>query len=279
MEMAASKRFAQTATEEVKQKKFKEEEVSPGSQTHQKMSIASQKAFSTGSEFPPLQTGTLRLYSMRLCPYAQRTRLVLVHKNIPHEVVNINLSKKPEWYLEKINPLGKVPALEKDGKIIYESDICCDYLDQVYPNNKLTPDDPYQQAKDRMLLSHYGQVTTQYYKFYFGTPDSFPATAEALGKLLSEFDKELEKRGKFFGGDNVQMIDFLVWPWIERFSAMEKLVNQVFLTDGLKPNLMAYLKRMADIPAVKKCMTTEDNHLKFYHSVKSGNGDYDIGLE
>ncbi|XP_062619467.1 glutathione S-transferase omega-1-like [Saccostrea cucullata] len=216
------------------------------------MSIASQKAFVTGSEFPPLKPGTLRLYSMRLCPYAQRARLVLAHKNIQHEVVNINLSKKPEWYLEKVNPMGKVPALEKDGKIIYESDICCDYLDQVYPNDKLTPDDPYQQARDRMLLSYYGQVTTQYYKFYFGTPDSFPATAEALGKLLSEFDKELEKRGKFFGG-----------------KAMEYL----------KPNLMAYIKRMVDVPAVKKCLTSEENHLKFYHSIKSGKGDYDIGLE
>lgn len=75
-----------------------------------------------------------------------------------NEIVNINLSKKPEWYMEKINPLGKVPAIQKDDKILYESAVCCDYLDQVYPNNKLTPDDPYQQAKDRILVEHFGQV-------------------------------------------------------------------------------------------------------------------------
>lgn len=74
--------------------------------------------------------------------------------------MNINLSKKPEWYLEKINPLGKVPAIQKDDKILYESAVCCDYLDQVYPNNKLTPEDPYQQAKDRILVEHFGQVKT-----------------------------------------------------------------------------------------------------------------------
>lgn len=35
-----------------------------------------------GSALPPLENGKLRLYSMRFCPFAQRTRLVLAHKNI-----------------------------------------------------------------------------------------------------------------------------------------------------------------------------------------------------
>ena len=36
----------------------------------------------SGSVCPPLTPGVLRLYSMRFCPYAQRTRLVLLHKKI-----------------------------------------------------------------------------------------------------------------------------------------------------------------------------------------------------
>lgn len=42
---------------------------------------------------------------MKFCPYAQRTRLVLNAKGIPHDVVNINLKDKPEWYF-KIHPEG-----------------------------------------------------------------------------------------------------------------------------------------------------------------------------
>lgn len=40
----------------------------------------------------------LKLYTALICPYAQRTRLVLAHKNIPYETVEIDLANKPEWY-------------------------------------------------------------------------------------------------------------------------------------------------------------------------------------
>ena len=36
-----------------------------------------------GSTCPEVKPGVLRLYSMRFCPYAQRTRLVLAAKRIP----------------------------------------------------------------------------------------------------------------------------------------------------------------------------------------------------
>ncbi|KAK3086629.1 hypothetical protein FSP39_021214 [Pinctada imbricata] len=111
-------------------------------------------------EFPPLTEGTLRLYSMRFCPYAQRTRLVLAHKNIQYETVNVHLkpaSAKPDWFLER-NPLGMVPVLEKDGKVVYESTICNYFLEACYPDSKLLPSDPYQLAQDKMLMARFDKV-------------------------------------------------------------------------------------------------------------------------
>jgi len=74
-----------------------------------------------------------------------------------YETVNVDLKKKPEWFLER-NPLGLAPVLEKDDKIVYESAITCDYLDAVYPEEPLIPSDPYRQARDKMLLDRFGQV-------------------------------------------------------------------------------------------------------------------------
>ena len=67
----------------------------------------------------------------------------------------MDLKEKPEWFLER-NPLGLVPTLEQDDKIVCESLITCDYLDDVYPNNPLTPTNPYRKARDAMLVDFFG---------------------------------------------------------------------------------------------------------------------------
>lgn len=38
---------------------------------------------------------------MRFCPYAQRAILALNAKQVDYEVVNIDLSNKPEWFFSK----------------------------------------------------------------------------------------------------------------------------------------------------------------------------------
>ena len=65
----------------------------------------------------------------RFCPYAQRTMLTLLAKNIPFEVVNINLKKKPEWFLE--TTWGTVSVVRYKDNFIMESLVNSDFLDEV----------------------------------------------------------------------------------------------------------------------------------------------------
>jgi glutathione S-transferase len=75
------------------------------------------------------------------------------------------LRNKPDWFLER-NPLGKVPMLEHDGKVVYESLICNDYLDDIYPEEKLTPTDPYRRARDNILVETNNKVHMYIYILY-----------------------------------------------------------------------------------------------------------------
>ena len=59
----------------------------------------------SGSKIPPRIPGNVRLYGMKFCPYALRARLVLLAKNIPHDIVYVDLQEKPEWLWE-LNPKG-----------------------------------------------------------------------------------------------------------------------------------------------------------------------------
>uniref|UniRef100_A0A8C7E3A4 Glutathione S-transferase omega n=1 Tax=Naja naja TaxID=35670 RepID=A0A8C7E3A4_NAJNA len=113
----------------------------------------------SGTSAPgPVPEGTIRVYSMHHCPFAQRTVFILKAKGINHEIVNINLKNKPEWFFEK-SPFGMVPVLETSkGQLIYESPITCEYLDEAYPEKKLYPADPYEKAYQKMLLEFFSKV-------------------------------------------------------------------------------------------------------------------------
>ena len=80
------------------------------------------------------------------------------YKTFRYETVNIHLRSKPEWFAKDINPLGKVPTFQIDDKIVYDSEICNEYIDEVYPGDESVSLDPYQRAKDRMLLEHFPKV-------------------------------------------------------------------------------------------------------------------------
>ncbi len=49
-------------------------------------------------------------------------RLFAAAKGVRTEEINIHLKIKPEWYVNKINPVGKVPTIQLlDGRLIPES--------------------------------------------------------------------------------------------------------------------------------------------------------------
>uniref|UniRef100_A0A8D0ID74 Glutathione S-transferase omega n=2 Tax=Sus scrofa TaxID=9823 RepID=A0A8D0ID74_PIG len=179
------------------------------------MSGGSARSLGKGSAPPgPVPEGLIRVYSMRFCPFAQRTLLVLNAKGIRHQVININLKNKPEWFFQK-NPSGLVPVLENSqGQLIYESAITCEYLDEAYPGKKLLPDDPYEKACQKMVF-------------------------ELSSKVLTK------KKTTYFGGSSLSMIDYLIWPWFERLEALE--LNECI---DHTPKLKLWMAAMMKDPAV-----------------------------
>ncbi|XP_075390079.1 glutathione S-transferase omega-1 isoform X2 [Tenrec ecaudatus] len=196
------------------------------------MSGSSARSLGKGSAPPrPVSEGRIRVYSMRFCPCAKRTLLVLRAKGIEHEVININLKNKPEWFFSK-NPFGLVPVLENSqGQLICESAITCEYLDEAYPGKKLWPDDPYEKARQKMVF-------------------------ELFAKVL------VNKKTTFFGGDSLSMLDYLIWPWFEILEPLE-LAGCVDHTPKLKL-WMAAMKKDPVTSALCVDMNTYRGFLPLY---------------
>lgn len=161
---------------------------------------------------------------MRFCPFAQRTRLVLNAKGIKHDIININLKDKPDWFLE-MNPLGLIPTLETTtGEVIYESPITCEYLDEVYPDKKLLPSSPFGKAQQKMMLEHFSKITQYMYQIPMGRRkgEDVSGLEDELKQKFAKLNEDLvNKKTKFFGGDSITMIDYMMWPWFERLEIFE----------------------------------------------------------
>ena len=75
----------------------------------------------------------MKVVSFKICPFVQRVTALLEAKRIAYEVEFIDLSDKPDWFLE-ISPNAQVPVLITDeGKALFESDAIAEYLEEAFP--------------------------------------------------------------------------------------------------------------------------------------------------
>ncbi|XP_004700997.1 glutathione S-transferase omega-2 [Echinops telfairi] len=225
----------------------------------------------------PVPEGIIRLYSMRFCPYAHRTRLVMHAKGIKYQVVNINLRCKPDWFYTK-HPFGQVPVLENcHCQLIYESAIACEYLDDAYPGKKLLPCDPYERARQKMLLELFCKVPGLAKECLIALRNRRDCS-ELKAALRQEFCNLEEilcyQKTCFFGGNCITMIDYLLWPWFERLDVYG-IADCVDHT----PTLKLWMASMRQDPSVcalmiDKCTFLGFLNLYFQNSLEA----FDYGL-
>lgn len=198
-------------------------------------------------------------------------------KGIKYDTINIHLKEKPEWFLEK-NPLGLVPTLETEvGEVVYDSPITCDYLDEVYPEKKLLPPTPLGKAQQRMMLEHFSKIPPYFYKIAMAKKNNedISGVAAELKEKFVKLDEDLaKKKTKFFGGDSITMIDYMMWPFFERLESFELLS----LLDST-PNLKKWTVLMQEDPAVKASSHSTETYKAFFKTAYiDGKPDYDYGL-
>lgn len=83
----------------------------------------------------------MKLYASPASSFARKIRVMLLEKNVPHEVVMLNLWEPNDY--QTINPIGKVPALKLgDGRVLINSPLIADYVDGKYPAPRFIPVEP-----------------------------------------------------------------------------------------------------------------------------------------
>ena len=93
---------------------------------------------------------TLYHHGSSVC--AAKARFAVNEKGIPWKGVYLDILKGDQFDPEymKLNPKAVVPTLVHDGKVIVESTVIAEYIDEAFPTPPLRPSTPYVRAKMRL---------------------------------------------------------------------------------------------------------------------------------
>lgn len=106
----------------------------------------------------------LVLYDHPSSPCARRVRITLLEKGLVWETQTIDLSRleqrRPEYLA--LNPNGVVPTLAHGERVVYESNVITEYLDDVFSAAALYPDDPRERVEVKTWQSRELELAKQF---------------------------------------------------------------------------------------------------------------------
>ncbi len=229
----------------------------------------------------------LELYHHLISTCSQKVRLVLAEKGLEFESHEIDLlageQHDPEYV--KLNPNHVVPTLVDDGRILIESTLINEYLDDVYPTRSVRP----VQAADRHAMRMWTKRVDDKVHPFAGvvtfaigarpmvlerTPEQIEASIEAIPEpgrraarrsviehgvkspefapaiaafvaLLDDMEVALET-GDWLAGDSISLADFAVLPYVIR---LDHLAMAPLLAASARPRVADWYARIGQRPS------------------------------
>jgi len=196
----------------------------------------------------------MKLYDYPGCLFGKKVRIVLAEKELSFDSVQVDLVKGQQRSDEfrRLNPFGKVPVLEDESSVVYESTIINEYLNDEYPHPpELLPEDSGERARVRLLVDFADRAFTlpvmaleREAKLPERDEARTVAAREAVTKCLAMLERELTGReyiaGEFSLADAAFAPALLVLPTVG------------IALDASLPNVAAWKSRLLARPSIGK---------------------------
>ena len=209
------------------------------------------------------QTNKYTLTSFPICPFVQRAIITLKHKNIDFDVKYIDLKNKPEWFL-KLSPLGKVPILEVENTVIFESAVINEFLDEDTPNTLLSKN-LIEKAHQRAWIEFGSTLIMDTHKLILSKDEeSFNENKEIVFNKLNKIENEI--KGEYFSGNKFSLVDTTYAPLLRMISLFEKITNDKEYKKLSK--VKTWTNTLLELPEVKESVK-ETFKEDFYKYVKN----------
>ena len=157
-----------------------------------------------------------KLISFKLCPYVQRSVILLKEKGVDYDIEYIDVYDPPEWFLA-LSPTGKVPILQVEDTVLFESAVINEYLDEVYAP-ALHPVEPIKKAQNRAWMEFTSPMYMDTFNIMMATDKEASDTAiESLNKNLEGLEKAMVNT-PWFNGDTLSLMDISAAPLFTRLA-------------------------------------------------------------
>ncbi|KAJ8581821.1 glutathione S-transferase [Rhizopogon salebrosus TDB-379] len=201
----------------------------------------------------------VKLYGFPLSTCTRLVALVCKEKEIPYELISVNLAKgeqnAPEFVAKQ--PFGQVPYIDDDGFILYESRAISRYLSKKYQGQgtELIPTDPqaealFEQAASIEAFNFNAFVAPIIFEKWFKPFRGLEPNEERVSELLVSLNPKLDAyevilgKQKYLAGDSVTLADLAHLPYGTAF-------YQVGFADVFdsRPNVSRWWKDISNRPA------------------------------
>jgi glutathione S-transferase len=205
------------------------------------------------------------LISFKICPFVQRSVIVLKEKGVDYDITYINLKEPPAWFKE-ISPLGKVPVLKVGDEAVFESAVIMEYLDEVNPPS-LHPSDPLHKAHNRAWIEFASTLFMCQFNMVMAQEKEACDNAEQeLRDKLALVNEQV--KGPLFNGEAFSLVDAAYAPLFMRIALLEQW-SPMGLLDSM-PKMQAWSEHLLARPSVVNSVVDELPQLYRGHLSSSG---------
>lgn len=150
-------------------------------------------------------------------PFTHRVLILCHEKKLSYKLTLINTYEKPDWFLA-IAPLGQVPVMRIDDKVIFDSRAIWEYLDAAY-QPCLLPTDSVQCAQHRSWIGFADELAQEIAQFVKQSKN-FIRDLSRLNDLFNILNTHI--KGSYFFGDFLSLVDITLISHILWLDALEQ---------------------------------------------------------
>lgn len=217
------------------------------------------------------------VYHIPVCPFCQRLEILLALKrcasSVRFQVIDVT-QPRPAWLLQKTRGTTALPVMETaEGKILKESLVILQFLEDIMPERPVAQRDPYRRAVEGMLTRMESAFCNQGYNFVMNqSPERREPLREGMLKqyaMLNDFLLEHSPAGAFLF-EEFGWAETVFTPLFMRFWFLEYYEDFRLPEGDAYARVRAWRDACLAHPAARQ--VTQEQIVKLYYDYAKGAG-------